>query len=104
MPEKIQLVSFNQPNNTGAIDMKMDGSVLEKNSSFNILGLLSLLNFIGALTLSVSKTASKKIEALIGSMKFFLKLICISINLQYDNAWNTVAISGLMRLVPFWNC
>ena len=53
MPEKIQLVSFNQSNNTGAIDMKMDGSVLEKNSSFNILGLLSLLNFIGALTLSL---------------------------------------------------
>ena len=53
MLEKIQLVSFNQSNNTGAIDMKMDGSVLEKNSYFNILGLLSLLNFIGALTLSL---------------------------------------------------
>ena len=28
--EKTQLVSFDQSNNTGAIDVKMDGSVLEK--------------------------------------------------------------------------
>ena len=28
---KTQLVSFDQSNNTGAIDVKMDGSVLEKN-------------------------------------------------------------------------
>ena len=28
--EKIQLVSFDQSNNTGAIDVKMDGSVLEE--------------------------------------------------------------------------
>ena len=50
---EIWLLLFNQSNNTGAIDMKMDGSVLEKNSYFNIFGLLSLLNFIGALTLSL---------------------------------------------------
>ena len=29
------MVSFDQSNNTGAIDMKMDGSVLEEKSSFN---------------------------------------------------------------------
>ena len=33
-----QLVSFDRSNNTGAIDLKMDESVLEEKSSFNILG------------------------------------------------------------------
>ena len=36
---KIQLVSFNQSNNVGSIDVKMDGSVLEKKSSFRMVGL-----------------------------------------------------------------
>ena len=50
---KTQLVSFDQSKNIGAIDMKMDESVLEKNSSFKMLGWLFLLNWIGALTLSL---------------------------------------------------
>ena len=36
---KTQLVSFDQSNNTGAIDVKMDGSILEENSSCKMLGL-----------------------------------------------------------------
>ena len=36
---KTQLVSFDQFNNTGAIDMKMNDSVLEEKSSFKMLGL-----------------------------------------------------------------
>ena len=36
---KNQLASFDQSNNTGAIDVKMDGSVLEEKSSFKMLGL-----------------------------------------------------------------
>ena len=36
---KIQLVSFDCSNNTGTIDVKMDGSVLEEKSSFKILGI-----------------------------------------------------------------
>ena len=43
---KTQLVSLGRSNNTGAIDVKMDGS-------FKMLSLLSLLNWIGALTLSL---------------------------------------------------
>ena len=35
---KTQLVLFDLPNNTDAIDVKMDGSVLEEKSSFKILG------------------------------------------------------------------
>ena len=34
-----QLVSFHWSNSTGAIDVKMDGSVLEENLSFKMLGL-----------------------------------------------------------------
>ena len=50
---KIQLVSFDWSNNTGAIHMKMDGSVFEEKSSFKMLGLTLFLNWIGALTLSI---------------------------------------------------
>ena len=34
-----QLVLFEQSNNTGSIDGKMDGSVLEEKSSFKMVGL-----------------------------------------------------------------
>ena len=36
---KTQLVLFNLSNNVGAIDIKMDGFVLEEKSSFKMLGL-----------------------------------------------------------------
>ena len=69
--EKIQLVSFDQSNNTGAIDVKMDGSVIEEKSSFKMLGLTfsSKLDW-GSYITSIAKTASKKIGVLICSMKF----------------------------------
>ena len=35
---KTQLVSFDQSNNTGSIDAKMDGSFLEKKSYSKMLG------------------------------------------------------------------
>ena len=36
---KTQLVSSDQSNNTGSIDVKMDGSVFEEKTSFKMLGL-----------------------------------------------------------------
>ena len=54
---KTQIVSLDQPNNTGAIDMRMDGSVLEEKPSFKMLGLTFSSIFI-------AKTVSKKIGAL----------------------------------------
>ena len=36
---KTQLVCFDRSNNTGSIDVKMDGSVLEEKLSFKMLGL-----------------------------------------------------------------
>ena len=69
---KIQLVSSDQSNNTGAIDIKMDGFVLEEKSSFKMLGstFSSKLDW-GSSIISVAQTASKKIGVLICSMKFF---------------------------------
>ena len=68
---KTQLVLFDQSKNTGAIDVKMDGSVLEEKTSFKMLGLTfsSKLDW-GSYIVSIAKTASKKIGALICSMKF----------------------------------
>ena len=78
-----QLVSFDRSDNNGSIDLKMDGSVLEEKSSFKMLGLTfsSKLDW-GSYIICIAKTASKKIEALIRSMSFFLlRLLCISRNL-----------------------
>ena len=68
---KTQLVSFDRSKNTDAIDVKIDGSVLEEKTSFKMLGLTfsSKLDW-GSYIVSIAKTASKKIGALIRSMKF----------------------------------
>ena len=68
---KTQLVSFDQSNNTGAIDVKMDGSVLEEKSSFKMLRLTfsSKLYWVSYI-ISIAKSASKKIGAFICSVKF----------------------------------
>ena len=68
---KTQLVSFDRSKNTGAIDVKMDGSVLEEKTSFKMLGLTfsSQLDW-GSYIVSIAKTVSMKIGALIHSMKF----------------------------------
>ena len=68
---KIQLVSFDQSNSNGFIDVKMGGSILEEKSSFKMLGLTfsSKLGW-GSYIISIVKTASKKIGAFIRYMKF----------------------------------
>ena len=59
---KTHLVLFDRSNNSGAIDVKMDGSDVEEKSSFKMLG-FSLLNWIGALILSLlPKLPSRKLE------------------------------------------
>ena len=104
--EKTQLVSFDRSNNNGSIAVKMGGSILEEKSSFKMLGLTfsSKLDW-GSYIISIAKTASKKIGALIRSMSFFLlRLLCISINLPYAHVWNTVVTSGLVPQVATWIC
>ena len=68
---KTQLDSFDRSNNNGSIDVKMDGPVLEERSPFKMLGLTfsSKLDW-GSYMISIAKTASKKIGALIRSMEF----------------------------------
>ena len=65
------LVLFDRSKNTCAIDVKMHGSILEGKTSFKMLGLTfsSKLDW-GSYIVSIAKTASKKIGALIRSMKF----------------------------------
>ena len=62
---------FDQSKSDGSIDSKIDGSVPEEKSSFKMLGLyfsskLDQTSFI----ITIAKIASKKIGALIRSMKF----------------------------------
>ena len=68
---KTQLVSFDLSNNNGSIYVKMGGSILEEKSSFKMLGLTFSSNLDwGSYIISIVKSASKKIGALIRSRKF----------------------------------
>ena len=71
MLEKLNWFRFDRSNNTGAFDVKMDGSVLEEKSSFKMpeFSFSSKLDW-GSYIVSIAKSASKKIRALIRSMKF----------------------------------
>ena len=68
---KTQLFLFDRSNNNGSINVKVGGSILEEKSSFKMLGLTfsSKLDW-GSYIISIAKTASKKIGALIRSLKF----------------------------------
>ena len=103
---KTQLVSFDQSNNNGSIDVEMVGSILKEKTSFKILGLTfsSKLDW-GSYIISIAKTASKKIGALIRSMKFlspevaqylYKSTICPSMEYCF-HVW-AGAPSGFLRL------
>ena len=64
-------MSFDSSNNSAAIDVEMDGSVFEEQSSFNMLELYfsSKVDW-DSYTVSVTKTASKNVGVLVRSMKF----------------------------------
>ena len=97
---KTQLVLLDRSEKTGAIDAKMDGSVLEEKSSFKMMGLTfsSKLDW-GSYMISIAKTASKKIGAFIHSMKFLSPDVALCLYV-----WNTAVMSGLVLLVATWNC
>ena len=60
---KTQLVSFDQSNNNGSIDVKMDGSVLDEKSSFKMLGLTFFSKLDYVLTSSLLlKLSPRKLE------------------------------------------
>ena len=59
---KTQLVSFDRSNNTGSIDVKMDGSVLEEKSSFMMLGLTSSKLDWGSYIISIAESLNSFYE------------------------------------------
>ena len=75
---KTQLVTFDRSNNNGSIDVKMGGSILEEKSSFKMLGgTFSCKLDWGSYNICIAKTASKKIGALIRSMKFLSPVVAL---------------------------
>ena len=97
---KTLLVLFDRSNNFHAIDARMDGSVLKEKSSFRLLRPLSLLNWIGALTLSLLlKLPPRKLETRFVLWSFFLlRLPFISLNQPYRLTWNTAVMSRQVLL------
>ena len=75
---KTQLVLCDWSNDTGAIDVKMDGSVLEEKLSFKMQGwtFSSKLDG-GSCIISIAKTAFKKIGAWIRSIKFLCREVAL---------------------------
>ena len=81
----------------------MEGSAFEEKSCVKMLR----LNFSSKLDwgllhiISIAKTASKEIGALICFIIFFLlMLLCISIS----SAWNTVVMFWQVLVIVTWNC
>ena len=59
----------------------------------------------GSYIISIAKSATRKIGALIRSMDFLSpEVALISINVPYSLAWNTVVMSGQVLLAATWNC
>ena len=61
---KTQFVLFDQPSNTDAVDVKMDGFALEEKSCFKMLGLCVFSNMVwGSSIVSFTKTVPpRKLE------------------------------------------
>ena len=96
---------FERSNNTGVIDVKLDGSVLEEKSSFKMLGLTfsSKLDWVSYI-IYIAKAASKKIGVLNCFMNFISPEVALYLlNLSCGHVWNTIVISGLVLLVAAWN-
>ena len=75
---KTQMVWFDQSNNTSAIDVTVDGSALVEKSIFKMMGLsFSSKLDCSSYIISIAKTASKKIRALIHSMNFLYPEVTI---------------------------
>ena len=85
---KTQLVLFGRSNNNGTTDVKMDGCVLEEKSSFKIVGLTysSKLDW-DYYIVYIAKNASKKIGALVCSMKFLFPEVAPYLNKSTRRPW-----------------
>ena len=77
---KPQLVLFDQSNNAGAIDVKMDGFVFVEKSSFKMLGLSFSSKLDWGFYIISYITATRKIGDLIRSMKFLSPEVALYLN------------------------
>ena len=79
-----------------ASDVKMDGSLLEEKSYFKMLRLtfFSKLDW-GSYIISIAKTASKKIGALIRAMKFLSPEVSLHLYKIYHRAMHGIVLSCL---------
>ena len=77
---KTQLVLFDRSNNNCSIDVEMVGSVLEEKSSFKMLWLTFSSKLDWDSNIISIKTASQKIGALIGSIKFLSPEVALGVN------------------------
>ena len=80
--------------------------LLRKNHLLKCWGWLSHPNYIRSFTLSLLlKVPARSLEPwLVLWSSFPLRMFCISINVPYDQAWNTLVMSELVLLVATWNC
>ena len=84
---------FDWSNNSDAIDVKMEGSFIEGKSYFKMLGLTisSGLDW-GSCIISIAKTASKKIGALICYMKLLSPEVVHEIHIViHEILWSCLA-------------
>ena len=83
---------------------KWMGLFLRKKSSFKMMRLTfsSKLDWCSCI-ISIAKTASKKIGALIRSIKFLFPEVALYLY-KYAHVWNTVVTSALAPLVATWKC
>ena len=93
-----QLALFDQSNNTVSIDVEMYVSRHEKKPSFEILGLtFSSKLDCGPYIISITKTASREIGALIYFMKFLSPEVTVYLyKSTIVHVWITAVTSGLV--------
>ena len=99
MLEKINLFCLNRSYDIGAINVKMDWSVLGEKLSVKILGFSfsSILNW-GSQFIFIAKTNSKKIGALI----HFMKLLSPEVALYLYNSTIFYSMHGILLSCLGW--
>ena len=106
MPEELTWFRLTGPTTLVLLMWKWMGLFLSKNHLLKCWGWLFFLNRIEALTLFLLlKLPPRKFKPWFILWSFFLlRLLCISINLPYAHACNTVVTSKLVPLVATRNC
>ena len=102
--KKTQVVSFGWSNKSLAIDVYMDGSVFEEITSFKMLGLISLLIWIDALTLSSLLDLSPRNWSPDLFYEVLFPEVALDLYKSTIRAGMDVVMSGLVPLAATWIC